>query len=56
MSFENILSLKYPLAIQCWPEIDSHVDYVWHYPKELDENGRAIYGGIKVRNTTTYFF
>ena len=40
---------KNPLAIQCWPEIDSHVDYVWQYPKEMDENGRVIYGGIKVR-------
>ena len=24
------------------------MDYVWQYPEEVDENGRAIYGGIKV--------
>lgn len=55
MSFKNIISPKKPLAIQCWPDIDSHVDYVWQYPKDLDENGRAIYGGIKVTLLPTFF-
>ena len=30
------------------------MDYVWHYPKELDENGRAIYGGMKVTLLPTF--
>ena len=34
-------------AVQCWPEVDKHVDYILKYPKEIDENGRTIYGGIK---------
>ena len=34
------------VAVQCWAEFDSHVDYVWKYASEKNENGRTIYGGI----------
>ena len=33
--------------MQCWPEVDSHVDYLWKYSKQIDGNGRTIYGGIE---------
>ena len=34
------------VAVQCWPEFDPHVDFVWKYASEKNENGRTIYGGF----------
>ena len=34
------------VAVQCWAEFDPHVDYVWKYASEKNENGRTIYGGF----------
>ena len=33
------------VSVQCWPEYDDHVDYVWKYPEVLNK-GRIVYGGI----------
>ena len=35
------------IAVQCWDEVDDHIDYVWKYPREVDENNKTVYGGIK---------
>ena len=33
------------VAVQCWEEYDTHVDYVWKYP-EVKDNGHTVYGGF----------
>ena len=33
------------VSVQCWDELDSHVDYVWKYPKVVTD-GRVVYGGF----------
>ena len=45
--FDSYFFLLNTSAVQCWPGVDEHVDYIWKYPKETDENGRTIYGGVK---------
>ena len=32
------------VAVQCWDEFDSHIDYIWRYDNEI--NGKIIYGGF----------